>query len=90
MKHAQGLTFQYFDRWQHGQLVLMLLPRPFSLLYLMGKMETWGQELDLEVRQHLKVLFGGQHNIELFVSAPAKRRLLFSGTLAFLHHLECY
>lgn len=49
------------------------LPCRFSLFYLIGKKDTWGQNLNLDVRQRSKGLLFNWHNIELFAVPPARR-----------------
>lgn len=64
------------------------MPRPFSSLYLKREVDTWGQELVLKVRQRLKGLRVGWHNIKLFTVSPARREPVYAALPGFWYGLE--
>lgn len=76
------LHAQVFD------LSCCFLPCPFSLFYLIGDVEIFGRDLDLEVQQRSKGLLVGCKNIKLFDLLPTRQLHMYAAMPTFWHDLE--
>lgn len=54
------------------------------------KVDTWGRDVNFEVRQRSKVSLVSWHNVEVFAVPPAKRRLINTATPAFWEDFESH
>lgn len=64
------------------------LQRLFNFVYLIGRVDTQGRDLGLELRHRSKGLLFGRHNIKIFAVPSERRGLGYAAKLSFMHDLE--